>query len=125
MLHIINKNINEVLLIMSLKIFNFFTIFLLLCCIIIYIIIYNNINLNHYFISDSIQQKISSSNCKSSINIDLLNELYSQILPENIPKFPLYKNSHNSLIPPTWIVTLSNVSTIHRFFDSSPFSPSG
>eukprot|EP01041_Mallomonas_annulata_P001728 gene1728-3346_t len=26
---------------------------------------------------------------------------------------------------PTWIVTPSNVSSIHRFFDSSPFSPSG
>ena len=29
-----------------------------------------------------------------------------------------------SLIP-TWIVTSPDVSTIHRFFDSSPFSPSG
>ena len=29
-----------------------------------------------------------------------------------------------SLIP-TWVVTPPNVSTIHRFFDSSPFSPSG
>jgi len=26
---------------------------------------------------------------------------------------------------PTWILTSPNVSTIHRFFDSSPFSPSG
>lgn len=30
----------------------------------------------------------------------------------------------NALFP-TWIITLPNVSTIHRFFDSSPFSPSG
>lgn len=30
-----------------------------------------------------------------------------------------------SALFPTWIITPPNVSTIHRFFDSSPFSPSG
>ena len=31
----------------------------------------------------------------------------------------------DSALFPTWIITPPNVSTIHRFFDSSPFSPSG
>jgi hypothetical protein len=112
---------------MSLKRFNYFYLFIFFCFISSYLFIFNKININNNYLS----QQTSSSNCKNSITIDLINELYSQILPQHIPKFPLYNNSFNlisnknSLIPPTWIVTLSNVSTIHRFFDSSPFSPSG
>jgi hypothetical protein len=37
------------------------------------------------------------------------------------PNFQIYKDS----LIPTWIISDSNVSTIHRFFDSSPFSPTG
>ncbi len=44
-----------------------------------------------------------------------------------LPLFPRYdKMFPNSLsIIPIWIVTPANSSCIHRFFDSSPFSPSG
>ena len=39
------------------------------------------------------------------------------------PGFPRYESS-SSLIP-AWIITNASVSCIHRFFDSSPISPSG
>lgn len=37
------------------------------------------------------------------------------------PNLQIYEDS----LIPTWIISDSNVSTIHRFFDSSPFSPTG
>ena len=39
------------------------------------------------------------------------------------PRFPRYA-SDSSLVP-TWIITNASMSCIHRFFDSSPISPSG
>ena len=39
--------------------------------------------------------------------------------------FPLYHPNNSKSLLKGWVVTKSNVSVIHRFFDSSPFSPSG
>ena len=55
----------------------------------------------------------------------LIAQLEQQV--STLPSFPRYdKIFHNSLsIIPVWIVTPATSSCIHRFFDSSPFSPSG
>jgi hypothetical protein len=44
--------------------------------------------------------------------------------PPFIPQFPRYLDANSSLIP-SWILSSPNENTIHRFFDTSPFSPSG
>lgn len=49
---------------------------------------------------------------------------YLQSPPPFIPKFPSYQDRNTSLIP-TWVLSSPNQNTIHRFFDTSPFSPSG
>lgn len=44
-------------------------------------------------------------------------------MPEFKPAFPMYQ--HPGTFVPTWVITSWNTSSVHRFFDSSPFSPSG
>ena len=45
--------------------------------------------------------------------------------PPVVPKFPLYDGGGVRQLSPTWILTSPDVSSVHRFFDTSPFSPTG
>lgn len=44
-------------------------------------------------------------------------------MPDLKPAFPMYQTPDTYL--PAWVITSWNTSSVHRFFDSSPFSPSG
>jgi hypothetical protein len=46
-------------------------------------------------------------------------------VPPFTPKFPPYHGGDTKQLSPSWILTSPDVSTVHRFFDTSPFSPSG
>lgn len=48
-----------------------------------------------------------------------------RLSPPFIPKFPSYHGGDTKQLSPSWILTSPDISSVHRFFDSSPFSPSG
>ena len=74
----------------------------------------NEITMDHYFDSEADKEEL--------LRMDQLFTRYSLSTSSSLSSF---STSQSPSKIPSWVVTPSDASYIHRFFDSSPFSPSG